>query len=935
MPSATTTSFDDDFISDRLLTFMHNGDCSGGSNSRASFSGLNTLGLPASAQKTFSLDKDGSLALSNKSNPVTCNSPVQQGANGYAAVSSSHLINKYTAGMINSAFSTPNPGTKVLDDYHSLQNSPFYNHYPMNGFASLKHPNDPLCNNLLSNGNGQRCDTFSNPIDCQMVLPRRPPQRELFPSMPIPRCDNGWPTAISSMNVNANGQPPGLLMQDRLFYNSMAQKRGYIVGAELERIKENSRRSTSHTYGRISAHFRNRYGETEAKTKASYMQLGVRVPSKDHVSEIVGKGGQKIKLIREETGALITTPGEYEDHVFIIEAPPEIALHVAELISTRAQEITQSKMSASERRRGSTSSIPGCMALFSMNSINGSAPSNGRLMNRSPDDLPTGSLPSPAPLLKTNVNSGSDAATFAFSNGLSSGNNVGGSSGRILLARSKISVPQDMVGKIIGTQGSIITTIQKDTGTEIKSPPKEAARGPSATSEFEISAYQSLGMTSNQAAECRVQQAKQLIGHLVMRQFERRASEELDEGGGCSGKPRANSTGDDCDENGSASSRNSKTVGWMWPDVAQMDSTEAREVLDRILAESKSKTRRAKELAAAAAATTTGSVPPSPSAQATGGFGGEFFPPDKVTTSCHNSPFHQARVTMPPPQAPPPPPPGTSQNGYQHSSGPAQVNLLNGFMSERRIPNVEYHTESDFQDLQLLGGGSSTSAFWPNHTPHPLSAARNSFSAGPSGNGNGNISQNSPIMLRRHTMASDLVDNRPDHHQLLLESLAADMVKENSKPVSGTNTTEHAPFDLIQTLDSLCLGSDGPAISGGELSYPPGFDNRGSAGAESSSAWPTSFFSSGGGSDGLSDGSATSDAAIRSIWADTPGTGGSGELFSSFSFTANPLSGIGVTASSSGGVPNRCGAIGEGRRRSTPPAGTAGGPNEAASIPAV
>ncbi|VDN44886.1 unnamed protein product, partial [Dibothriocephalus latus] len=46
---------------------------------------------------------------------------------------------------------------------------------------------------------------------------------------------------------------------------------------------------------------------------------------------------------------MITTPGEYEDHVFIIEAPPTIALRVANLIATRAQEISQSKLSASER----------------------------------------------------------------------------------------------------------------------------------------------------------------------------------------------------------------------------------------------------------------------------------------------------------------------------------------------------------------------------------------------------------------------------------------------------------------------------------------------------------------------------------------------------------------------------------------------------------
>ncbi|EUB56606.1 hypothetical protein ECG_06279 [Echinococcus granulosus] len=937
MPSATTASFDDDFISDRLLTFMHNGEYSGGSNNRASFTGLNTLGLPASTQKTFSLDKDsglGTMSL-NRSNPVTCNSPMQPVTNGYAVMASPHLMNKYPSGMISSAFTTPNPGNKVMDDYHSLQNSPFYNHYPLT--ATLKRQTDASCSNVLMN---------SNSIDCPpLVLSRRPPQRELFPSMPIPRCDNGW----SAINTAANSQASGLFMQDRLFYNSVAQKRGYIVGPELERIKENSRRSTSHTYGRISAHFRNRYGETEAKTKASYMQLGVRVPSKDHVSEIVGKGGQKIKLIREETGALITTPGEYEDHVFIIEAPPEIALHVAELISTRAQEITQSKMSASERRRGSTSSIPGCMSLFSVNGSVGasSGTGGGRLVSRSPDDLPNASLPSPAPLLKTTlnsitpgVNSGiavtavNSAETFSFNssngtnsgvgNGLlaSNGNNLSSSSGRILLARSKISVPQDMVGKIIGTQGSIITTIQKDTGTEIKSPPKEAARGPSATSEFEISAYQSLGMTSNQAAECRVQQAKQLIGHLVMRQFERRASEELEDGPAGSsnaGKSRSNSAGDEAEE-----SKTSKTVAWMWPDVAQMDSDEAREVLDRILAESKSKTRRAKELAAAAAATTAaaaaaaGSLPGSPCTAAAvvgsggnaGAFGADFFPTEKVTGSCHNSPFHQARVA--------------SQNTVFSTSSttvPAQVNLLGGFLSERRLTTVDFHPEADFSDHHgICGASASTTAFWP-------SAARHSFSAGaPVVVGTGH----SPTLLRRHTMASE------HQHHLMLENMKT----------SGSDANQTGGFDFINTLESLCLSSDDGGCIRDELAYPPGFDNQyqntDSDAMAVSSGWPATLFKNSGASDGLSsEGSVNSDAALRSIWSDAVSTnaantnGGSGG--GGFCFSVNPFSG---TAAAGVIIPpvstsNRCGAIGEGRRRASPPTGASAAPTEATSIPAV
>lgn len=367
--------------------------------------------------------------------------------------------------------------------------------------------------------------------------------------------------------------------------------------------------------------------------------------------------GQKIKLIREETGALITTPGENEDHVFIIEAPPEIALKVGDLIATRAQEISQSKANASERRRGSTTSIPGCTTLFNGT---GMAPSSTsvsggqRLISRSPDDLPNGTLPSPSPLLKTSVSNGANYASengfFSSTVGLSNGgtNNNNGTI-RTLLARSKISVPQDMVGKIIGTQGSIITTIQKDTGTEIKSPPKEAARGPNATSEFEISAYQSPGMTL-QDAETRVLQAKQLIAHLVMRQFERRSLEDLDDNGSSaatSGKSRNNSNSEvEGVENLKSSMSNGNGVSWMWPDVPQMDTKEVQAVLDRILAESKSKTRRVKEIQATGS--TAGSLPASPCGLVAGGnnnFSVEFFPPsEKSGSSCQNSPFHQSRM---------------------------------------------------------------------------------------------------------------------------------------------------------------------------------------------------------------------------------------------------------------------------------------------------
>ncbi|KAG5453228.1 hypothetical protein CSKR_202448 [Clonorchis sinensis] len=369
--------------------------------------------------------------------------------------------------------------------------------------------------------------------------------------------------------------------------------------------------------------------------------------------------GQKIKLIREETGALITTPGEHEEHVFIIEAPPEIAMRVAHHLSTRAQEITQSKLAAGERRRGSTSSQPSSgssgggldgngISAGSFNGTGSNCPTSGSGLLAPIGGPPPSNLlslgnsttnsplhPTAGALLQAGTNGAlrtpngslypgqmsslpSSPCNSSSLNGLGGTSGVGGHGGqgnlngggssggaglfispntpgsRILLARGRISVPQELVGKIIGTQGSIITTIQKDTGTEIKSPPKEAARGPNATSEFEISAYQGVGLSSNQAAECRVQQAKQLIGHLVMRQLERRASEEIDEASGSS-----NLSSDDQRMGLGGGNTPRTTTAWMWPDVAQMDSQEAREVLDRILAESKNKTRRAKELAAA------------------------------------------------------------------------------------------------------------------------------------------------------------------------------------------------------------------------------------------------------------------------------------------------------------------------------------------------
>ncbi|TPP62830.1 RNA binding protein MEX3B [Fasciola gigantica] len=244
---------------------------------------------------------------------------------------------------------------------HSHQYSPFYNHKPTNtalerplGVISPASMSGMLPNRInhlsLGSGSGGLYTPENTAYTLNNMLPSNAPvcpQRELFPASPM------------SSHTGANGRSifgAGFLMRERLRWYELAQKQGFVVEPELERVRENSCRSAGQYYGRIAAHFRYRYCETDAKTKTAYLQIGVRVPNKDHVSEIVGKGGQKVKLIRKETGALNPTTGEHEEHVFMIEAPLEIAMRVAKLLTTRVQEITRRKLSAGKRRRGSTSS---------------------------------------------------------------------------------------------------------------------------------------------------------------------------------------------------------------------------------------------------------------------------------------------------------------------------------------------------------------------------------------------------------------------------------------------------------------------------------------------------------------------------------------------------------------------------------------------------
>ncbi|KAA0190868.1 RNA binding protein MEX3B [Fasciolopsis buskii] len=355
MPSVSISNFEnDELISARLLSFMNNHDSplphSEATANGNKFTGTSNFGPPLTdldvthgSNLRSPLHRNGSThSMANLQERVLNGSPNECNTNSLlASASSPGLISGsctppppnsvlpsatasgnflpvrghgYTGAPPYSALTSPCLGSKTVGntginhvlnyngtsgghgECHSLQNSPFYNHTSLNtglqrqlGGISPVSVSGMLPSGVSHLSLGSRGGLYTPENNTYALNNLRQlnasvcPQRELFPSSPM--CSQ----------PGANGQSifgTGLLMQERLRWYELAQKHGFIVGPELERVKENSCRSTSQSYGRIAAHFRNRYGETEAKTKAAYLQIGVRVPSKDHVSEIVGKGGK-------------------------------------------------------------------------------------------------------------------------------------------------------------------------------------------------------------------------------------------------------------------------------------------------------------------------------------------------------------------------------------------------------------------------------------------------------------------------------------------------------------------------------------------------------------------------------------------------------------------------------------------------------------------
>ncbi|XP_005092167.2 RNA-binding protein MEX3B [Aplysia californica] len=78
----------------------------------------------------------------------------------------------------------------------------------------------------------------------------------------------------------------------------------------------------------------------------------VRVPSSEHVAEIVGRQGCKIKDLRARTNTYIKTPMRTQSPVFVVTGKEEAVLHVMEEINSAAEHFTHIRASRNHHKAG-------------------------------------------------------------------------------------------------------------------------------------------------------------------------------------------------------------------------------------------------------------------------------------------------------------------------------------------------------------------------------------------------------------------------------------------------------------------------------------------------------------------------------------------------------------------------------------------------------
>ncbi|GFR90723.1 RNA-binding protein MEX3B [Elysia marginata] len=141
----------------------------------------------------------------------------------------------------------------------------------------------------------------------------------------------------------------------------------------------------------------------------------VRVPSSEHVAEIVGRQGCKIKDLRARTNTYIKTPMRTQSPVFVVTGKEEAVLHVMEEIQNAAEHFTHIRASRNQHK-----------------SLGGGLGGSGGLEANKPASR----------------------------------------EGDVMI---QVTVPYRVVGLVVGLKGQTIKAIQQDTDTFIVTPNRDKA----------------------------------------------------------------------------------------------------------------------------------------------------------------------------------------------------------------------------------------------------------------------------------------------------------------------------------------------------------------------------------------------------------------------------------------------------------------------------
>ncbi|CAF0785076.1 unnamed protein product [Didymodactylos carnosus] len=218
--------------------------------------------------------------------------------------------------------------------------------------------------------------------------------------------------------------------------------------------------------------------------KSQNMTECVPVPSSEHVAEIVGRQGCKIKALRAKTNTYIKTPVRGDEPVFIITGRKEDVHLAKKEILSAAEHFSQIR--AARKQQGNNQNITSSGATNNNNGNNNNIMQQNSLLSINNNSNHPGGLTMPGNLTTTTTMTNKNNNHVLPSASISSTSTTSSSSSLPLIQQTsvlsqsstsqttiQVRVPYRVVGLVVGPKGATIKRIQQTTNTYIVTPGRD------------------------------------------------------------------------------------------------------------------------------------------------------------------------------------------------------------------------------------------------------------------------------------------------------------------------------------------------------------------------------------------------------------------------------------------------------------------------------